>query len=81
MPTSKTIAASAANDVKEKAPPVAASADALLLALALGVAVAVALALAVALAVAEAGISGQTASGSKAVWSFVPNNTLPSGLK
>jgi hypothetical protein len=70
VPTSK---ASGASGVKGKAPPVSASAEALLLALAL----AVALALADALAEAEAGISGQTPSGSKAVCGFVPKSTLP----
>ncbi len=71
--------ASGARGVKGKAPPVSDSAEALLLALA--VAVAVALALAEALAVAEADVSGQTPSGSNAVSGFVPNSTLPPGLK
>lgn len=64
-------------------PPVWVSADALLVALALEVAIelADALAVAVELAVALADISGQTPSGSNAVWSFVPKSTLPPGLK
>ena len=90
--------ASGASSVKEMAPPVSVSAEALLVAVALAVAealavevavaladaVADALAVAVELAVALADIddiSGQTPSGSKAVWSFVPNSTLPPGLK
>jgi len=77
------------------APPVSVSAEALLVALevavALPVEVAVALADAPADVVADAvelaviadiaAISGQTPSGSKAVWSLVPKSTLPSGLK
>ncbi len=68
-PISKTIEASAARGVKENAPPVSASAEALLiaLALALAVAVAVAVALDMALGMALADASGQTASGSNAV--------------
>ena len=93
--------ASGASSVKEMAPPVSVSAEALLVAVALAVAdalavevavaladaVADALAVAVELAVALADIadiadiSGQTPSGSNAVWSFVPNSTLPSALK
>jgi hypothetical protein len=87
--------ASGANAVKEKAPPDSGSAEALLVAVALEVAVALAvevadaladevadeLAVAVELAVALADISGQTPSGSNAVWASVPNSTLPSGLK
>jgi hypothetical protein len=63
--------ASGANSVKEKAPPVSTSADALVVAVAVAVALADApadaLALAVELAVTLADISGQTPSGSKAV--------------
>jgi hypothetical protein len=83
--------ASGASSVKEKAPPVSVSAEALLVAVALVVPVALADALADALAVAEelaeelavalADISGQTPSGSNAVWASVPKSTLPSGLK
>jgi hypothetical protein len=73
VPASKTFEANAASDVKEKAPPVWASAVALLLA--------VTLAVALALDVALADTSGQTPSGSNAVSGFVPNNTLPPGLK
>jgi hypothetical protein len=81
--------ASGASCVKEKAPPVSVSAEALLVALevadALVVEVADALAETLAevveLAVALADISGQTPSGSNAVWASVPNSTLPSGLK
>jgi hypothetical protein len=84
-PTSKTIEASAASGVKENAPPVSASAEALLLALALAVAlavaVAVALALDMALCMALADASGQAPSGSKAVSGSVPKSTLPPGLK
>jgi hypothetical protein len=79
--TSKASGASAASGVKEKAPPVSASAEALLLALAVALAGALAVALAVALDEALADISGQTPSGSNAVWSFVPKSTLPPGLK
>jgi hypothetical protein len=74
VPTSK---ARGASGVGEKAPPVSASAEALLLALA--VADALAVALAVALDVADA--SGQTPSGSNAVCGSVPKSTLPPGLK
>jgi hypothetical protein len=68
-------------------PPVSTSAEALVVALALEVAVelADALADAVELALADISdipdISGQTPSGSNAVWSFVPNSTFPSALK
>ena len=72
MPTSK---ASGASGVREKAPPVWASAEALLLALG------EALAGGVALAVAVADVSGQTPSGSNSVCGSVPNNTLTPGLK
>jgi hypothetical protein len=62
-------------------PPVSTSAEALVVALALEVAVELADALADAVELALAGISGQTPSGSNAVWSFVPNSTFPSALK
>ena len=65
-------------------PPVSTSAEALVVALALEVAVELADALADAVELALADISdilGQAPSGSNAVWSFVPNSTLPSALK
>ena len=86
--------ASGASSVKELAPPVSVSAEALPVAVALAVAdallVEVAVALADALAEAVelavaladiADISGQTPSGSNAVWASVPKSTLPPGLK
>jgi hypothetical protein len=75
-------------------PPVPTSAEALLVALAveaavaleelmvaLWLALALELALAMPLCIALEDISGQTPSGSNAVWSFVPKSTLPSSLK
>ena len=83
--------ASATSGVKETAPPVSVSAEALLLAVAVALGVAVALALvaalaaiaplAIALAIALAGIGGQLIVGSNSVWGSVPKSTLPSGLK
>ena len=78
-PASNSARALAASTGMGDMPPVSESAEVLLVAVAL--ALADALALELALAVALADISGQMPSGSNAVWSLVPNSTLPSALK
>ena len=90
-PATNSARAPTANPVVSAIPPVAVSAAGVAVAVGLAVAVEVALAvalavalgvaLAVPLAVAVADASGQTPSGSNAVWGFVPKSTLPSALK
>jgi len=81
--------ASATSGVKETAPPEPGSAEALLLAVAVVLAIALEVAVALALVAALADIAdisafdigGQLIVGSNSVLGFVPNSTLPSGLK